>query len=178
MRCSEEGEEGAALDAGVDGEAGEFEEGGGKIGEFGEGGGSLAGGGGEAGGVGDDERDVDGGGVEVGAFEVDAVVAEHFAVVGHEDDDGVVELVGLLEGVDHATDLDVDEVAHGPVGGADEAVLGGGHGGGVHAAAVVDRLVHGLELRFVGQFAFDVVGEGNLVEDFEVAVEKILGRVE
>ena len=52
--------------------------------------------------------------IEEGAFEVDAVVAEHFAVVRGEDDVRVVALSGFFEAVEQVSDLPVDDIDHGP----------------------------------------------------------------
>ena len=55
-------------------------------------------------------------------FLPDAVVACHFAVVADVDDDGVVAQGGVVD--------DVEEAANEVIGKGDEAIVGGGCGGG------------------------------------------------
>ena len=69
-------------------------------------------------GAGDDEGDAGGGFVE-GVFEGLAVFHVHFAVVAGEDDVGVVELAGGLQGVEHLAEHGVGLGDHGEVVAAD-----------------------------------------------------------
>ena len=68
-------------------------------------------------GPGNGERDADGAFVETAAFKDQAVIAEHLAVIAHEDDDRVLALASLVEVVEDAAELLVDELDHGVVGG-------------------------------------------------------------
>ncbi len=101
------------------------------------------------------------------------MVAEHFAVVRGEDDIGVVALTGFFEAVEQVADLPVDDIDHGPVRRSDPAVIGVCHlVVGIHAfaavrAAVIDALPDG----FVVEFAFGVVGQGDVVDYIAVAFE-------
>ncbi len=101
------------------------------------------------------------------------MVAEHFAVVRGEDDIGVVALSGFFEAVEQVADLAVYYIDHGPVRRSDPAVIGIGHlVVRIHAfaavgAAVIDALPEG----FVVEFAFDVVGQGYVVNYIAVAFE-------
>src|SRR3546814_9504321 len=57
------------------------------------------------------------------SLEVDAVIAEHLTVIRHEDHDRVLALPGAIERVEHPADLLIDQVAHRPISGTDEAVI-------------------------------------------------------
>ena len=100
--------------------------------------------------------------VEEGAFEVDAVVAEHFAVVRGEDDIGVVALTGFFKAVEQVADLPVNDIDHGPIRRGEPAVIGVGHlvVGKLAFAAVGAAVIDALPDGFVVEFAFDVVGQG------------------
>ncbi len=101
------------------------------------------------------------------------MVAEHFAVVRGEDDEGVVALSGFFKAVEQVSDLAVDDIDHGPIRRGDPAVIGVGHLiVRIHAfaavgAAVIDALPDG----FVVEFAPDVVGQGYVVDYIAVAFE-------
>ena len=101
------------------------------------------------------------------------MVAEHFAVVRGEDDEGVVALSGFFKAVEQVSDLAVDDIDHGPIRRCDPAVVGVGHLiVRIHAfaavgAAVIDALPDG----FVVEFAPDVVGQGYVVDYIAVAFE-------
>ena len=82
----------------------------------------------EVAGPGDHERYPDERIVETAALEDQAVVAEHFAVIAGEDDDGVVAEVVCLQEIEKPAELLVDQFDHGVVGGFDAGklpVLGG-----------------------------------------------------
>lgn len=158
--AGEEGEEGFSLEAiGGRGDGGGFAEGGGEVGEFGQGVDAMVFF--EDAGEAHDEGDADGGVVEMGAFEVNAMVTEHLSMVGHEDDEGVVALAGVVEGFEDATHFVIDVVAHGVVGGGDVAFVVIGHGAGVEftGGVVGPFVVELLEAGFVFEFAFPVIGE-------------------
>ncbi len=109
------------------------------------------------------------------------MVAEHLAVVAHEDDQGVFAEAGGVELGEQPADLDVDQVAHRPVRGADQAVVVVFHllvRIEAELAAVRPEVVDLLEAGLGVEFARDVVGERDLVEPVEVAAEEVLGRVE
>ena len=97
------------------------------------------------------------------SLQVDAVVAQHLAVVAHENDDGVFQLTGFLKGGDHAADVFVDEFNHRVIGRGDLALVAVGHGGHVIAAGIVVSVL-GVEL-LVGGFAVglagSILGKGN-----------------
>ena len=101
------------------------------------------------------------------------MVAEHFAVVRGEDDIGVVALSDFFEAVEQVADLTVDDIDHGPVRRGDPAVIGVGHLiVGIHAfAAVRASVIDALPDGFVAEFAFDVVGQGYVVNYIAVAFE-------
>ncbi len=60
----------------------------------------------------DDEGYPHKGFVEAAAFAGEAVIAEHFAVVTREDDDGVFALARALKSIEHAADVFVDKGDH------------------------------------------------------------------
>ena len=60
----------------------------------------------------DDEGNPHKGFVEAATFAGEAVIAEHFAVVARENDDGVFALARVLECIEHATDVFVYEGDH------------------------------------------------------------------
>src|SRR3546814_10564804 len=86
------------------------------------------------------------------SLEVDAVIAEHLTVIRHEDHDRVLALPGAIERVEHPADLLIDQVAHRPISGTDEAVLLVAHrvtgetGIAAIGAAMVDPLEGRLEI--------------------------------
>lgn len=152
----------AAFELGRDGNAGEGEPGGGKVDEALEGGGlavlrQMAR-------PTDDAGNAEGLLVGVKFFPPETVVAEKFAVVGGEDDEGVLQFAGGFESVEDAADMMVHEADHAVVAGGIFAGLlrsvgqmggvGGGSGsavtvaGGVGAAVFEDFPVDG---RLVGE---------------------------
>ena len=101
------------------------------------------------------------------------MVAEHFAVVRGEDDAGVVALTGFFKAVEQVSNLAVDYIDHGPVRRGEPAVIGVGHLiVRIHAFAAVGAIVvDALPDGFVGEFAFDIVGQGYVVDQIAVAFE-------
>ena len=94
--------------------------------------------------------------IEMRSLQVDAVVAQHLAVVAHENDDGVFQLTGFLQSSDHAANIFVDEFNHRVIGRGDLALVAVGHSGGVIAAGIVVSVL-GVEL-LVGGFAVGLAG--------------------
>lgn len=120
-RILHEGDEGIAFELGGEGELGELGEGGVEVDEFGE----AVGFRGDDVWSGNDEGDA-GAPFEVGHFGPGSVFAEVPAVVGGEDDDGVVGEAFFFEGVEEAAHLGVDVRDAGKVGvaeGDDEVVV-------------------------------------------------------
>lgn len=149
----EEGDQALAFEAGFFGELGELEEGGIEIDEFDGAGGRGAGG---DIGSGDDEGDA-GGFFPEGSFFPVHFFADVEAVIRPEDDDGVIGVGALIEGVEEAADAVVGEGGAGEIRGdrfgpeAKAGDIGVVHGGGVEVAG--ELAAHGREV-------FEVAGEG------------------
>ena len=108
------------------------------------------------------------------------MIAEHLPVVGHEYHDGVLDLPGPLKRVEHPPDLFVDEVAHGVVGGAGEAVVALGHLAEAQPSAPLAHplIVFPLPDRLILQLPLDVVWERDLVDQLQVPLQVFAGRIE
>ncbi len=109
------------------------------------------------------------------------MVAEHLAVVAHEDHQRPSPLAGPLQGWQEPADVDVDQVDHRPVSGADQAVVDRTHLAvrvEPERPAVGPAVVDALEARLVVELAGHVVGQGDLVEPVEVGGQERGGRVE
>ena len=89
------------------------------------------------------------------------MVAQHLAVIAHEDDNCVVGLPSLLQRGEHVSNLCIDLLDHGIVGRYDLSVLlwRGAHEGDIRSA-IRSFVVGRLEDRFVGEFSFTVRGSG------------------
>src|SRR3546814_14891561 len=85
----------------------------------------------------------------------------HLTVIRHEDHDRVLALPGAIERVEHPADLLIDQVAHRPISGTDEAVILVAHRviGETGIAAIGAAMVDPLEGRLVVQFARNVLGQ-------------------
>ena len=94
--------------------------------------------------------------VEMRPLQVDAVVAQHLAVVAHENDDGVFQLTGFLKAAIMRVDIFVDEFNHRVIGRRDLTLVAVGHSGHVIAAGIVvsvlgvELLVRGFAVGFAG----------------------------
>jgi len=111
-------------------------------------------------GPGDHEGDADHAFHEAAAFEDEAVIAEGFAVVAGEDDDGVFALAGVVEEVEEVTEFFVEELDGGVVGGLDFLILPGVGmlGFGLEIDAGVDEFLLVLEVAILKVRAGEGVG--------------------
>ena len=102
--------------------------------------------------------------IEMRSFEQEAVIAQHLAVVGHEDYNRVIPLAGLLQHIQHSPHFVVDVLDHRVIGGDDFAGFVIGH----VARRIIARRIMGpdvielLKTGFARKLAFTVFRQRHL----------------
>src|ERR1017187_7838627 len=101
----------------------------------------------------DNHRDADSLFIEIWPLLENAVITHHLAMVAHVDDDGVVSLSRVLEGLQHPADLCIHLFDHGVVGRLHPAMiqiagLGKRRASPTQRGLRINLLIHWLDLEF------------------------------
>ena len=107
------------------------------------------------------------------------MIAQHLAVIGGEDNERIMQLAGLFQRIDHASQLNINQIAHRPICRPQQAMIVFAHRFTVEPAFAVECVVVIvlLDFRFVCQFAGLVVRQGDISQFVQIAFQLVARRI-